>query len=272
MFDSKLPNYCWNWESCKAKDFPHQIHFHLNRVLRNLQSAGFALQRLAAPLKQCLDLSDSHSLIRLIFTKWANLVIFNTCSDDDYDQYDVLLDQTPHANSSLLVLQTVSKGWSYEMKPHQISSELDSQPQIWPLRWQRWRCQKCHGFFLWYELRASIGNSSLVAQRWSSAVLLAPPSSSAPRLSAFSCSRQSSIIFILHLPFSYQGFCWAFFLLSFSDPGKPGVRSLGPDVTNSKRLTDVTLADEDTKSILADNVNRAIQGNTVEMQVTQPGG
>ena len=33
-----------------------------------------------------------------------------TCSDDDYDQYDVLLDQTPHANSSLLVLQTVSKG------------------------------------------------------------------------------------------------------------------------------------------------------------------
>ena len=60
MSDSKLPNYCWNWESCKAKDFPHQIHFHLNRVLRNLQSAGFALQRLAAPLKQCLDLSDSH--------------------------------------------------------------------------------------------------------------------------------------------------------------------------------------------------------------------
>ena len=243
MSDSKLPNYCWNWESCKAKDFPHQIHFHLNRVLRNLQSAGFALQRLAAPLKQCLDLSDSHSLIRLIFTKWANLVIFNTCSDDDYDQYDVLLDQTPHANSSLLVLQTVSKGWSYEMKPHQISSELDSQPQIWPLRWQRWRCQKCHGFFLWYELRASIGNSSLVAQRWSSAVLLAPPSSSAPRLSTFSCSRQSSIIFILHLPFSYQGFCWAFFLLSFSDPGKPGVRSLGPDVTNSKRFVRLNWCD-----------------------------
>ena len=36
-------------------------------------------------------------------------------------------------------------------------------------------------------------------------------------------------------------------------------------------LTDVTLADEDTKSILTDNANRAIQGN-VPIQVTQPGG
>ena len=36
-------------------------------------------------------------------------------------------------------------------------------------------------------------------------------------------------------------------------------------------LTDVTLADEDTKSILTDKANRAIQGN-VAMQVTQPGG
>ena len=36
-------------------------------------------------------------------------------------------------------------------------------------------------------------------------------------------------------------------------------------------LTDVTLADEDTDSILTDNTNRAIQGN-VAMQVTQPGG
>ena len=35
-------------------------------------------------------------------------------------------------------------------------------------------------------------------------------------------------------------------------------------------LTDVTLADEDTKSILTDNANRAIQSN-VAMQVTQPG-
>ena len=36
-------------------------------------------------------------------------------------------------------------------------------------------------------------------------------------------------------------------------------------------LTDVTLADEDTKSILTDNANRAIQGH-VAMQVTEPGG
>ena len=50
-----------------------------------------------------------------------------------------------------------------------------------------------------------------------------------------------------------------------SDPGKPGVRSLGPDVrlslspTPCVDLTDVTLADEDTKSILTDKANRAIQ-------------
>ena len=36
-------------------------------------------------------------------------------------------------------------------------------------------------------------------------------------------------------------------------------------------LTDVTLADEDTNSILANNANRAIQGN-VAMQVMQSGG
>ena len=36
-------------------------------------------------------------------------------------------------------------------------------------------------------------------------------------------------------------------------------------------LTDVTLADEDTNSILTDDANRAIQGN-VAMQVTQLGG
>ena len=35
-------------------------------------------------------------------------------------------------------------------------------------------------------------------------------------------------------------------------------------------LTDVTLADEDTNSILTDNANRAIQGN-VATRVTQPG-
>ena len=36
-------------------------------------------------------------------------------------------------------------------------------------------------------------------------------------------------------------------------------------------LTNVTLADEDTNSILTDNANRAIQGN-VAMQATLPGG
>ena len=36
-------------------------------------------------------------------------------------------------------------------------------------------------------------------------------------------------------------------------------------------FTDVTLADEDTNSILTDNANRAYQGN-VAMRVTQPGG
>ena len=28
IFNIKLPNYCWNWESCKAKDF------HLYRILK----------------------------------------------------------------------------------------------------------------------------------------------------------------------------------------------------------------------------------------------
>ena len=62
-----------------------------------------------------------------------------------------------------------------------------------------------------------------------------------------------------------------------SDPGVPGVRSLGPDVRPSVSktpfadLTDVTLADEDTMSIPTDNANMAIQGN-VAMQVTQPSG
>ena len=41
--------------------------------------------------------------------------------------------------------------------------------------------------------------------------------------------------------------------------------------THCADLTDVTRADEDTKSILTDNSNRAIQGN-VAMQVTQSGG
>ena len=36
-------------------------------------------------------------------------------------------------------------------------------------------------------------------------------------------------------------------------------------------FTDMTLADEDTKSILTDNAKKAFQGN-VTMQVTQHGG
>ena len=60
--------------------------------------------------------------------------------------------------------------------------------------------------------------------------------------------------------------------LFLSDPGKPGVQSLGPDVRLSlsnvcANLADVTLADEDTNSILTDNANKAIQGN-VAMQTT----
>ena len=46
-----------------------------------------------------------------------------------------------------------------------------------------------------------------------------------------------------------------------SDPGVPGVRSMGPDVTQSviprlfADLADVPLADEDNNSIPADDVN-----------------
>ena len=51
-----------------------------------------------------------------------------------------------------------------------------------------------------------------------------------------------------------------------SDPGVPGVRSMGPDVTNSVQdyfadLTDMTLADEDSNSIQTNGVNKAILGN-----------
>ena len=52
---------------------------------------------------------------------------------------------------------------------------------------------------------------------------------------------------------------------------------MGPDVgpsaspTPRADLTDVTLADEDTKSIQIDNANDGIQGN-VAMQVMQSGG
>ena len=59
------------------------------------------------------------------------------------------------------------------------------------------------------------------------------------------------------------------------DPGKPGVRSLGADVRPSLGdlwldLTDVTLADEDTKSKFTDNAKKAIQGNEA-MQAMQTG-
>ena len=65
--------------------------------------------------------------------------------------------------------------------------------------------------------------------------------------------------------------------LFFSDPSKPGPMGSDLWVRMSLRkrpcadLTYVTLADEDTNSIITDNANRAIQGN-VAMQVTQPGG
>ena len=59
-----------------------------------------------------------------------------------------------------------------------------------------------------------------------------------------------------------------------SDPGVPGVRSMGPDVRPSARpsvsttlcadltdLTDVTLADEDSNSIQTDDVNKRCSQN-----------
>ena len=60
-----------------------------------------------------------------------------------------------------------------------------------------------------------------------------------------------------------------------SDPGVPGVWSLGLVVSNKLTipfadLTDVTLADEDINSIPTDNANRAIQGNA-GMQVAPSG-
>ena len=58
-----------------------------------------------------------------------------------------------------------------------------------------------------------------------------------------------------------------------SDPGKPGVRSMGPGVFNKQQevfeaLTDVILAaDEDTNSMVTDNANRTIQGKLHNLQV-----
>ena len=57
-----------------------------------------------------------------------------------------------------------------------------------------------------------------------------------------------------------------------SDPGKPGVRSLGPDVRHwvqevCEDFTDVTLADEDNNSIPTDDANRAMTGKWHHMVV-----
>ena len=60
----------------------------------------------------------------------------------------------------------------------------------------------------------------------------------------------------------------------FINPGFSGVRSMGPVVSYNLRprpfadLTDVTLVNDDTKSTLTHNANRAIQGNRA-MHVTQ---
>ena len=66
-------------------------------------------------------------------------------------------------------------------------------------------------------------------------------------------------------------------LYILSDPGLPGVRSMGPDVHPSVSprpfadLTDVTLVDEDYNSISTGDANREILGK-LAMQVALPGG
>ena len=75
-----------------------------------------------------------------------------------------------------------------------------------------------------------------------------------------------------HLSTFYPQNFWK--LVFLSDPGVPGVRSMGPVVSNSLQdlvvdLTDVTLVDEDTNSIPTNN-NRTIQDN-VAMPVSNPG-
>ena len=85
--------------------------------------------------------------------------------------------------------------------------------------------------------------------------------------------------FVIGLPLDFDHFALRFSptLPFLSDPGVPGVRSMGPVLSNKLTelpfadLTDVTLADEDNNSILTDNANRAIHGN-VAMYVTLPGG
>ena len=71
-------------------------------------------------------------------------------------------------------------------------------------------------------------------------------------------------------------YCEVIQLIFLSDPGVPGVRSMGPDLTPSIHtrlcadLTDVTLADEDSNLIPTDDVHRAILGN-MAMQVAPSG-
>ena len=83
---------------------------------------------------------------------------------------------------------------------------------------------------------------------------------------------RESVVSILQISFNF----WEFHIC-LSDPGVPGVRSLGPDVRPSLTargfadLTDVTLADEDSNSIPTDDVNRAFLGN-VAMQVAPSDG
>ena len=83
----------------------------------------------------------------------------------------------------------------------------------------------------------------------------------------FIATRQlQNVVVEMYLEFLYL------YTFVLSDPGIPGVRFMGPVVWNyvylCADLTDVTLADEDTNSILTDNANRAIQGN-VAMQIIQ---
>ena len=72
-----------------------------------------------------------------------------------------------------------------------------------------------------------------------------------------------------------QGSPLAAHLSFLLDPGIPGPiygsKSLKLCNRPCADLTDVTLTDEDTNSILTDNANRAFQGN-VATRVTQPGG
>ena len=83
-------------------------------------------------------------------------------------------------------------------------------------------------------------------------------------------SYESFLIFISNLHFASLPITLACIL---SDPGIPGSiygsGSLYVTMRGFADLTDVTLVDEDTKSILTDNAIRAIQGN-VAIHVTHP--